>query len=117
MIKVTDHPKLEGVKNISQETAVIQSDQEALVNASKQHNKILRLKRMVAYLEENSLQHTGCIKGENLGNRTAGGAPRLAMGCKLGRSLDFDIIARSVGVPWNCRRKATFGWAQRNSEF
>lgn len=55
MITFTDHPKLEGVKNISHETAMIQSDQEALVSASKQHNKILRLKCMIVYLGENSL--------------------------------------------------------------
>lgn len=69
MIKFIDDPKLEGVKHISQETAETYSDQEALINASKQCNKVLRLKCMVAYLGENSLQHAGFIKGKNIGNR------------------------------------------------
>jgi len=115
MIKFTDHPKLEGVENISQERAAIQSDQEALVNASKQHSKVSGLKCTVAYLGKNSLQHTGSIKGKNLGNRDVGGDLRLVMDCKLGRSSYFDTIARHVYAALDCKRKATSSRAQRQT--
>lgn len=55
---------------------------------------------MVAYLGKSSLQHTGCIKGKNLGNEAAGGDLRLVMDRKLGRSLYVDIIACTIA--YNC---------------
>lgn len=50
---------------------------------------------MVAYLLETSLQHTGCIKGKNLRNRTVGNL-RLVVDCKLGRSLYSDTNASHI---------------------